>query len=154
MDVSNFNNAMTYNWNTSSPIHFISLDYDSIVTSINTRQAYSCMKTGNSFAGVANEMVASSGICSVTGSSNMIESTIIPNFQITNNESQLNPIDYPNTISQFWTTHGQNSKFSYTGMAPFDHIDVFFLGNMIALCTFENMRTNGTNSSYCPKGFN
>ncbi len=151
---SNFINAMTYNWNTNSPIHFISLDYDSIVTSINTRQAYSCMKAGHSFAGKPNSMVASSGICSISGSPNMVESTIVPNFQVTNNESQLNPIAYPNGIAKFWTTQGQNSKFSYTGMAPFDHIEIFYLGNMIALCTFENMRTNGSNSSYCPKGFN
>ena len=151
---NNFTNAMTYNWSTNSPIHFISLDYDSIVTSINTRQAYSCMKTGNSFAGVPNNMVASSGICSASASSNMVESTIVPNLQVTNNESQLNPITYPNGIAKFWTTQGQNSKFSYTGMAPFDHIEIFYLGNMIALCTFENMRNNGTNSSHCPSGFN
>ena len=39
----------TYNWQTSSPINFIHMNYDSAVTVINSYQAYSCMRNGVSF---------------------------------------------------------------------------------------------------------
>ena len=148
-------NGSTYNWTSNSPINFIHMVFDSAVTVLNTHEAYSCMKYGVNFAG-GNGLVSSSGSCSVNASAGLIESTVIPNFQMTNNYTQLSPLgvegitnpNEPNPLanSKFWTP---NSLVSTLG-TPFDHPDMFVIGNIIALCTFENSLQNGTNSGVCP----
>jgi hypothetical protein len=37
---------------------------------------------------------------------------------------------------------------------PFDHGDMFVLGNIIALCNFENMLESNKISSMCPSQYN
>lgn len=141
----------TYNWKTTSPINFIHMVYDSAVTVLNSHQAYTCMKDGTNFTG-AGDLVASGGQCSTAASGNMIESTIIYNYQITNNLNQLMPM-MPAAYSKFWTSaesliDGANSK----GIGvPFDHGNILVLGNIIALCTFENqLMSSESNSGRCP----
>ncbi len=146
-------NGSTFNWKTSSPINFIHMVYDSAVTVLNTHEAYSCMKNGLNFTG-NNGMVSSQGVCTTAPSGNMVESTIIQNFQLTNNLNQQQPMALVgkniNTTanSKFWTK-------SSTGVAilgtPYDHGDMFVLGSIVALCTFENqLANNNTNSGICP----
>jgi len=150
-------NGSTYNWTSKSPINMIHMNYDSAVTVLNTHQAYSCMKYGASFPG-GNGLVASSAPCTVAASGNLIESTVIPNFQLTNNFVQLTPLnsDKPNPLAnaKFWVTDSLSSALSSaTGSSlavPFDHPNMFVVGNIIALCTFENALQNGSNSGVCP----
>lgn len=161
-------NGSTYNWHTNSPINFIHMNYDSAVTVLNTYQAYSCMKYGRSFAGT-DTLVASSAPCSTNASEQMIGMTDIQNFQITNNLEQLGTSDIINdgdpsqineqAISKFWAPLAIpiESQYeivkSFTG-TPFDHGDMFVLGSIIALCTFENQLESGANSGICPSQFN
>ncbi len=143
----------TYNWRTNSPINFIHMNYDSAVTVLNSHQAYSCMKNGVSFSGSGN-LVASAAPCSTPSSGALIESTIIPNFQLTNNVVQLAPMDFYNESqvnrlakNKFWTA--SSFGISYLG-TPFDHGDMFVQGSIVALCTFENSLKDGSNSGVCP----
>lgn len=144
----------TYNWQTKSPINFIHMVYDSAVTVLNSHQAYTCMKTGTNFTG-SGDLVGTGGQCATAASGSLIESTIIPNYQITNNLKQLTPA-LPGAHNKFWTS--ANSLIpgaNELGVGvPFDHGDMFVLGNIIALCTFENQIADGTNSGICPKEFN
>ena len=140
----------TYNWQSSSPINFIHMVYDSAVTVLNSHEAYSCMKNGTRFVG-SNGMVSSGGVCSTAPSGNMVESTIIQNFQLTNNLTQLSPMADTTTVNplanaKFWTANSLNASLG----TPFDHGDMFVLGSIIALCTFENQIKDGTNSGVCP----
>lgn len=155
----------TYNWKTTSPINFIHMVYDSAVTVLNSHQAYTCMKDGTNFTG-SGDLVASGGQCSTAASGNMIESTIIPNYQLTNNMYQLaawnSTYNIPNPVahSKFWTSAAGLDKNNVLNVnekglgVPFDHGNMFVLGNIIALCTFENQIADGTNSGICPKEFN
>lgn len=145
-------NGSTYNWTSNSPINFIHMVFDSAVTVLNTHEAYSCMKYGVSFAG-GNGLVPSAAPCSVAASGGLIESTIIPNFQMANNYTQLSPMGIadptkPNPLanSKFWIS---NNLVPTLG-TPFDHPNMFVVGNIIALCTFENSLQNGSNSGVCP----
>lgn len=144
----------TYNWQTKSPINFIHMIYDSAVTVLNSHQAYTCMKTGTNFTG-SGDLVGTGGQCATAASGSLIESTVIPNYQITNNLKQLTPA-LPGAHNKFWTS--ANSLIpgaNELGVGvPFDHGDMFVLGNIIALCTFENQIADGTNSGICPKEFN
>lgn len=162
-------NGSTYNWHTNSPINFIHMNYDSAVTVLNTYQAYSCMKYGKSFAGT-DTLVASSAPCSTNANEQMIGITDIQNFQMSNNLVQLGTsggvndfeeIDNPNynAISKFWTPsiippEGDLALVASITGTPFDHGDMFVLGSIIALCTFENQLESGTNSGVCPSQFN
>lgn len=140
----------TYNWHTNSPINLIHMVYDSAVTVINSHQAYSCMKNGVDFIG-SGGMVSSAGVCTTQGSGNMIESTIIQNFQLTNNYFQLLPLEDDDTAnsfanSQFWTKNQADASLG----TPYDHADMFVQGSIAALCTFENQLASGSNSGVCP----
>lgn len=162
----------TYNWKSISPINFISLKYDSAVTVVNTHQAYSCMKYGKSFAGDKN-MIGSASICKTLPSSN-IELTMINNSQVLNNVFSLAPgvssIKGINgsAVSRYWSSPiidlgakvvnlndlvPENMKSNMQtagGLAlPMDHADMFVVGNVAALCTFENILTTGVNNSKC-----
>lgn len=145
-------NASTYDWHATSPIHFINMQYDSAVSTMNYLQAYTCMKHGISYVG---NLVSSTAECnSSSASTDMIASTVIPNFPLTNNIEQLAPLDLSGNVSvkansKFWTNNiiSDQSLDLYT---PFDHGDMFVLGSIIALCTFENAYNNGLNSGYCP----
>lgn len=160
-------NGSTYNWQTKSPINLIHMNYDSAVTVINAHQAYSCMKYGKSFAG-SGDLVGSKSACTTAPSGDLIESTIIANYQLTNNTEQLSPMDLGDPSfgsdvnklahSQFWspisTLIGTSDAIppelnQFLGL-PFDHGNMFVLGNIIALCTFENSIKDGTNSGVCP----
>ncbi|MDD3267578.1 MAG: hypothetical protein PHC75_10420 [Burkholderiales bacterium] len=152
-------NASTFNWKSNSPINFVHMDYDSAVTVINTYQAYSCMKYGKSFVG--NETLASSSSACTTASSGlMIESTSIHNAPMTNeltlwSVGETDEFESSSTaLTRYWISAGDYLK-SYPDLVPgtgipFDHGDMFVLGNLIAMCTFENMLANGTNSGVCP----
>lgn len=155
----------TYNWQTKSPINFIHMVYDSAVTVLNSHQAYTCMKTGTNFTG-SGDLVGTGGQCATAASGSLIESTIIPNYQITNNlaqlatwyDSQNPPYSGPNPLahSKFWTSADDlvaQANSLKVGI-PFDHGNMFVLGNIIALCTFENQIADGTNSGICPQEFN
>jgi hypothetical protein len=149
--VSILASGSTYNWHTNSPINFINLNYDSAVTVLNSYQAYSCMRYGVSFPGRGN-LVASSAPCTTSASGALIESTIIPNYQMTNNAIQLTPMATTTTvnplaINKFWTDSSLNSSFG----KPFDHSDMMVQGNIAALCTFENSLKDGSNSGICPE---
>lgn len=152
----------TYNWKTTSPINFIHMVYDSAVTVLNSHQAYTCMKDGTNFTG-SGDLVASGGQCSTAASGNMIESTIIPNYQLTNNMYQLaawnSTYNIPNPVahSKFWTSAAGLDKNNVLNVnekglgVPFDHGNMFVLGNIIALCTFENqLMSSESNSGRCP----
>lgn len=151
--------ASTFNWKSNSPINFVHMDYDSAVTVLNTYQAYSCMKYGKSFVG--NETLASSSsACTTASSGSMIESTSIHNAPMTNEVSLwivdgASAFDSSSTaLTRYWTSADQylGSVPYIAAMAglPFDHGDMFVLGNIISMCTFENMLANGTNSGVCP----
>ena len=163
----------TYNWQTLSPINFIHLRNDSVVTLVNSKQAISCMTTGKSFAGDKSTPKASAGVCSTSPSGKyLIGSTEIPNYQITNNLAQMTPGD-PAATSQFFVNPESSSNISgyvfvqtMNGVlakidpdadktaTPFDHGDMFVLGNIIALCNFENMLESNKISSMCPSQYN
>lgn len=140
----------TYNWKTASPINLIHMIYDSAVVVTNSDQAYSCMKNGFSYPG-SPTTEASAGVCSSSSAAgNLVESTIITNFQMVNNAIQFIAMADPTSVNplakaKFWTYNS-----SLGAPVPFDHGDMFALGNIIALCTFENMLENGTNSGRCP----
>lgn len=165
------NDGAAYNWVTKKPIHFIHLAYDSVVTVINSYQAVSCMTTGKSF--VANESynVSSSGQCTTAPSNNqLISQTIIPNFQISNNMLQMQPLTTLGAVNT-----AALSKFlqapQYSDLAkwhvpkeylsilekedlsvPFDHLSIPTIGNIIALCTFNNYLNDtesGANNPRC-----
>ena len=143
-------NGSTYNWQSHSPINLIHMVYDSAVTVINAHQAYSCMKNGVSFAGSGN-MVGSLAPCTTPASGNLIESTIIQNFQLTNNLFQVLPLEDATTAnslanSKFWTANAAGASLG----TPYDHGDMFVQGSIVALCTFENQLNSGTNSGICP----
>lgn len=156
-------NGSTYNWQTKSPINLIHMNYDSAVTVVNAHQAYNCMKYGKSFAG-SGSLVGSKAACTTTPSGDLIESTIIANYQLTNNTQQLSPYDIGlyevNKLahSQFWSpvsnligNDGALAPLNAILGLPFDHGDMFVLGNIVALCTFENqLDGNSTNSGVCP----
>lgn len=140
----------SYNWKTTSPINFIHLNYDSTVVITNTNQAYSCMKNGVSYPGSSVSQGSAAPCSSGNAAGSLVESTPIQNFQYANSMLQLTPManeTIPNVLakSKFWTYS------STLGAAvPIDHGDMFALGNIIALCTFENMLENGSNSGRCP----
>lgn len=165
------NQGTTYNWKTSSPINFIHLRNDSAVTPLNSKQAVSCMKYGKNFTGDSSLTQPSAGGCSVVPSGNLIGDTEIPNYQITNSIAQMTPGN-ESAISQFFVNPSMSSNpagYVYvqtmnavesqlrstdkTG-TPFDHGDMFVLGNIIALCNFENMLESNTISSKCPERYN
>ncbi len=166
------NQGTTYNWKTNSPINFIHLRNDSAVTPLNSKQAISCMKYGKNFTGDNSLAQPSAGGCSVVPSGNLIGDTEIPNYQITNSLAQMTPGDDA-AISQFFVNPSKASNpagYVYvqtmnniestvlrsddvTG-TPFDHGDMFVLGNIIALCNFENMLESDTISSFCPSKYN
>lgn len=146
-----FANASTYNWHALHPINFINLQYDSVVAPLNYLQAYSCMKNGISYTDNINSSV---GNCdSSSASPSAVAQTEIPNFPITNSIDQLSPINIiTNTVnsnanSKFWTNQLLTIPPLYS---PIDHQWFIVLGNIIALCTFENNYNNGINSGYCP----
>ncbi len=141
-------NSSTYDWKTNSPINIIHMNYDSVLPAINAYQAYYCMKYGKSFPG-RGTMPASIAPCnpnSRVSRSSLIKSTVVPNFQITNNDCQMNPAN-PRAISKFWVA----SPYSVGPAAvPIDHIYFRQQGNIIALCTFENRLQKEINSGLCP----
>lgn len=163
------NSAATYNWQTKYPIHFIHLAYDSVVTVMNSYQAISCMTTGKSFIANESYQVSSYGLCSTTPSAiGLISETIIPNFQINNNSVQMKPLNLDKSInssaiSKFWQAP-QYSDLSNLPESivpselidflelndysvPFDHLSIPTLGNIIALCTFENYLNSGVSGA-------
>lgn len=145
----------TYNWKTSSPINLIHLAYDSLVPVINANQAYSCMKHGISYPGSATSESSVAECNPAVASSGLIESTIIQNFQIVNNATQLTPMISasavnPYAISKFWVKPELNGVTLPFGGLPFDHGNISALGNIVALCTFENALDYGSNSGTCP----
>jgi len=108
------------------------------------------MKNGVSFAGSGN-MVGSLAPCTTPASGNLIESTIIQNFQLTNNLFQVLPLEDATTAnslanSKFWTANAVGASLG----TPYDHADMFVQGSIVALCTFENQLNSGTNSGICP----
>lgn len=140
----------TYNWHSNSPINLIHMAYDSAVTVVNSSQAYSCMKNGVSFVG-SGGLVSSAAECTTQASGSMIESTVIQNFQLTNNFFQLLPLEDDTTAnpyanSQFWVKNPASPDLG----SPFDHGDMFVQGSIVALCTFENQLASGSNSGVCP----
>lgn len=163
----------TYNWKSNLPINFISLKYDSAVTVINTHQAYSCMKYGKSFTGNGH-MMGSASSCKTVPSQD-IELTIIHNAQVLNNVLSLSPgVSFAkgvsgDAVSKYWSSPVVDlgaKKINLNNLAPdnikplmqmvgwfglpMDHADMSVLGNIAALCTFENILSTGTNSSRCP----
>lgn len=136
--------ASTYKWRSQSPINFIHLSYDSLVTVANTDIAYSYMREA-----------------SVAG---MIESTVIPNFQMTNSVAQYLPQGIPDllpaqALSKFWAPaislpipDEYQALVGNNIAQPTDHINLmsFTMANIIALCTFENALQKRTNSGVCP----
>lgn len=160
-------NGSTYNWFTRSPINFIHMAYDSAVTVVNSAQAYSCMKYGRSFTGDQN-IVSSAAACTTQASGSSIESTVIGNAQLTNELLTWLPMGFLGNapvvtgagISRYWVSASSlisasdlpddMSEYLFLAGIPFDHGDMFVLGNIVALCTFENMLANGTNSGVCP----
>ena len=139
----------TYNWHSNSPINFVYITYDSDVGILNTEQAYSCMKYGETFNG-------SNAPCNKASASNdFIESTIIPATQLTNNILQYYPLGFPGlsdptTInpyanSKFWS---QNKTDPQTG-TPYDHPNIGIISSIIALCSFENIIDNHKISGVC-----
>ncbi|MDD3265777.1 MAG: lipase family protein [Burkholderiales bacterium] len=163
------NAAATYNWQTNYPINFIHLAYDSVVTVMNSYQAVSCMTTGKSFIANESYQVSSYGVCSTRPSTaGLISETIIPNFQINNNSVQMKPLNLDKTInsaaiSKFWQAPQYsdlaNLPESVVPSAlidflelndysvPFDHLSIPTLGNIIALCTFENYLKSGVSGA-------
>lgn len=158
----------TYNWQTQKPINFIHMKYDSLVTVLNSKQAISCMTTGKSFTGDSSFARASAAPCSTAPSaSGLIQETLINNNQISNNSVQMTPDN--NNYSGFWVMPGKTSpgykllsamatatnKQESDFAVPFDHGDMFILGSIAALCTFENqLESNPTNSAFCPDSYN
>ncbi|MEN9945629.1 MAG: hypothetical protein RLZZ293_15 [Pseudomonadota bacterium] len=145
--------GITYNWQTKSPINFIYMNYDSTVAAINTKQAYSCMKYAKSYVSV-DGTPSSQASCTTNASQDFIESTIINNYQLTNDAIQLSPMinNQVNSYaySHYWTKLAWSVPNATIFGTPFDHGDMFILGNIVALCSFENMLVNGTNSGVCP----
>ena len=141
-------NSSTYDWKTTSPINIIHMNYDSVLPAISAYQAYSCMRYGESFAGFGT-MPASVGPCnpnSRASQPSLIKTTIVPNFQITNDDCQMDPAN-PNAISKFWAA----SPYTVGPAAvPIDHIYFRQQGNIIALCTFESRLQENLNSGVCP----
>lgn len=158
----------TYNWQTRSPINFIHMNYDSAVTVLNTHQAYNCMKYGHAFAGADYFPQGSAAPCSTAPSGNLIESTVIPNYQVNNSVQQMTPSN-DGATSKFWTTPANpNSAYGMllgsmaaatnkdpaTLGVPFDHGDMFVLGSIIAMCSFINAsELPPINSGVCPSGY-
>lgn len=157
--------ASTYNWTTNSPINFINMRYDSAVTVINVEQAYSCMKYGKSFAGDKNTVASGADCTTKASASNLIERTTINNGQLVNDLLLLNSIAMTqrnmfsgNAVSHYWSapeirslSKEVNSALKTKGLGfPMDHSDMFVLGNIAALCTFENMLATNSNNSKCP----
>lgn len=159
----------TYNWQTQSPINFIHMKYDSLVTVLNSKQAISCMTTGKSFTGDSTLAKASAASCNTAPSTaGLIQETLINNNQISNSSVQMTPDD-ANPYSSFWVMPGRTSPgyklLSAMAVAtnqhesdfavPFDHADMFVLGSIAALCTFENqLESTPTNSAICPDTYN
>ena len=153
----------TYNWKSTSPINFIHFSYDSTVPVINANQAYSCMKNGVKYAGSPTSQ-AGVGQCNASSAAgNLIESTIVPNFQLTNNALQLTPMSLldPTQVNQaaqskFWVPAPAQiaavlpAELASVVAVPFDHADLVVIGNIVALCTFENILKNGRNDHVCP----
>lgn len=141
-------NNSTYDWKTTSPINIIHMNYDSVLPVINSYQAYSCMKYGRSFAG-SGTMPASLGPCNPNSKVDnplLIASTVVPNFQLTNNLAQMDPTN-PSAISKFWV---QTPFAAGPPAIPMDHTYFRQQGNIVALCTFESQLQKGVNSGVCP----
>ncbi len=132
-------NGTTYQWTTHSPINFINLKYDSVVTVHNFDIAYQHMHD------LAPEYV---------------ESTPIANFQLTNDLAQY----FPNgilgekavAVSKFFAPSpilkAISQKYSSRAGQPIDHSDAISsaIANIIALCSFENSLANKPISGRCP----
>lgn len=169
--------SSTYNWQTKLPINYIHFAYDSIVTVLNSRQAISCMTTGKSFTANESYPTSSAGICTTPPSaSNLIAETIVPNYQMTNNQTQqtpmvlngINDIVNPNAINKFWVAPDYaDPKLNISPLLrkileandfsmPFDHLQMYGIGNIAALCSFLNYTaTNGDSiAAKCPNNIN
>jgi hypothetical protein len=149
-------NGSTYNWQTSSPINFIHLAYDSFVTVVNSKQAYTCMRDGKSFSSESG-MIASQASCTTAASGDLlIHETVIKNFQQTNNENQNTPWDTVNNTvnttasSHYWTTHAAGTPPTLSDVLPMDHGDMTVIGNIAAYCIFENaLQGKFSNNTKC-----
>lgn len=130
MFVDTMNKASTYKWQTNSPINFINMDYDSVVTVANLSTAYPYM----------NNLAPS-----------LVESTHIQNFQISNDIFQFYPnLDFsPVVMSRYWAPLPDdlvklNNAFDKTRMAiPIDHTNAGPFLAIAALSIFDSYTTTG-----------
>lgn len=170
--------ASVSNWKTNSPINFIHFAYDSIVTVLNSKQIISCMTTGKSFVANESYTVSSAGTCTTAPSNpNLITETIVPNYQMTNNQAQTTPMTgnaiagykvNTNAISKFWIGPDYTDpRLNISSIIrkvleandfsmPFDHLQMYGIGNIVALCSFLNYEnSNGVSiAATCPNNIN